>query len=185
MMIMIYIFHIYIYIYIRRKHLHLKWQFSEISWAVHISHQLKAMPTYALWKQGLLLTVYRSYENMIDKINQELFQALVVWMPYLDANKTREVKAWWEVHKNDMLCFEQITEATSYKTSVVESLISHLTNHLSKMNKAIKVLLEKQERTHKRCSLMDSDTMSQGVKSVLSGDWMQSEGPARSDGQQG
>ena len=45
--------------------------------------------------------------------------------------------------------FDHILDASPNKTAVVQSLISHLPNHLSKTNCA---RLEKQRRTHKRHS---------------------------------
>ena len=59
----------------------------------------------------------------------------------------------WELHKASTCYFEQILEAEPHKTVFVQSLIYHLTNHPSKMNKTYWVLLEKQRQTHKRCFL--------------------------------
>ena len=42
-------------------------------------------------------------------------------------NKIRKEKARWELHKNATHCFEQILEATRYKTLAVHLLTSHLT----------------------------------------------------------
>ena len=59
-------------------------------------------------------------------------------------------KARQEPHKSVTCCFEQILEATPYKTAIVPPLTSHLTNNPSKMNKSCRALREKQEQTHKQ-----------------------------------
>ena len=40
-------------------------------------------------------------------------------MHHMDASKTYEAKARWELYKNDTCCFEQILETAHYKTAFV------------------------------------------------------------------
>ena len=54
----------------------------------------------------------------------------------------------WEQHQNAVYNSKQVLEAAFHKTIGVVPLASHLTNHHSK-TKIYKVLLMKQERTHK------------------------------------
>ena len=63
-----------------------------------------------------------------------------------------------EMHKMAASCFEHILEGITHKTTAVWPLTANLTNHLNKANKTCETLLEKQELTHKRRSLMDSYT---------------------------
>ena len=67
-------------------------------------------------------------------------------MHHMDANLTQGEKATWELLKNASYCFEQMLEATPHKTAAVQPLNSHLK---TKMKKTWKILLEKQEWTHK------------------------------------
>ena len=46
-----------------------------------------------------------------------------VWMHHLDSSKMHGEKARWELHKNALCCFEQILEATPYKTADVQPLL--------------------------------------------------------------
>ena len=64
-------------------------------------------------------------------------------MFHLDANETHGEKVRWELHKNAKFYFEQILEATLYKTAVVGLLTSHLTIDPSKTNKTWEALLVK------------------------------------------
>ena len=57
-------------------------------------------------------------------------------LKYLDFNKMSGEKARLEQHKDAAYCFEQILEATPYKTAAVWPLPSYLINHPSKMKKA-------------------------------------------------
>ena len=52
-------------------------------------------------------------------------------MHQMDADKTHREKTRWELHQN----VEQILEATLHKTASFQPLVTHLTNHSSKMNK--------------------------------------------------
>ena len=54
-----------------------------------------------------------------------------VWLQHLESNKTLEIKARWELHKNVACHFKQISEPTFYKAAVVWLLTSHLINHPS------------------------------------------------------
>ena len=88
-----------------------------------------------------------------------------------------------------MCCFEQILEATPYKTADLQPLTSILTNHLSKINKICWARQVKQELTHKWRSLMESNTRTHQWRPTnkdvytlaLYGNWMHSRGPTRSD----
>ena len=66
--------------------------------------------------------------------------SITVWLFYLDSMKTRE-KARREQHKNAAYYFKPILEAAIYKTTAVQPLTSHLTNHPSKMSKTYCTLL--------------------------------------------
>ena len=57
-------------------------------------------------------------------------------------------KGKYKLRKNTVCCFEQILEATHYKSATVRPLNSHLINHPSKIIKTRWALLEKQGRTH-------------------------------------
>ena len=59
-------------------------------------------------------------------------------------------KARLEIHKDVVCCFKQILEVAPYKTAVVRSLTSHLTNYSNKTNKTCWLLLEKWLWTHKQ-----------------------------------
>ena len=49
--------------------------------------------------------------------------------------KSLEKKAKCELPKDVECCFEQILEEAPYKTTAIQQLAYHLTNHSSKMNK--------------------------------------------------
>ena len=55
----------------------------------------------------------------------------IVWLHYLDSNKTLREKARWELHKDAACCFEQVLDAAPYKTTPVPPLTSHLSNYLN------------------------------------------------------
>ena len=62
-----------------------------------------------------------------DKIKRDFFKAsFTLWMHRMDTNKTHGEKATWELHKNDTSYFEQILEATLYKTKAKRPITSHL-----------------------------------------------------------
>ena len=54
---------------------------------------------------------------------------------HLDSNETHGQKTKWELQKNTTCCFEQILEATPYKTGTAWLLASYLTNHLRDTDK--------------------------------------------------
>ena len=81
-----------------------------------------------------------------------------VWMHPEDANKTHREKSRWEILKNAMSYFKQNVESTLHETIAVRPLFFSLKKYLSKMNKICRTLPEKQGRTHKWHSLMDSYT---------------------------
>ena len=66
-----------------------------------------------------------------------------VLMHYLDSNETHGEKGRWKLHQNATCYFEQILEATFYKTAAVCPYASHLTNHPNKRNKTCGEQLEK------------------------------------------
>ena len=55
-----------------------------------------------------------------------------------------------ELYKYAACCFKHIPEEAPFKTAIIWSLTSHLTNHLSKTNQTHWVLLVKQGQTYKR-----------------------------------
>ena len=67
----------------------------------------------------------------------------------MDAEKTHEEKAKWELRKNATIYIEEILEATPHETTALRSLNSDLENHPNKMIKICGTLLEKQGRTQK------------------------------------
>ena len=71
---------------------------------------------------------------------------ITVFFNHLNSNEIIGDKARWKLHNNTICCSEHILEVALYKTTVVQSLNFHLTNHPSKTCWA---LLEKQESTHK------------------------------------
>ena len=84
-------------------------------------------------------------------------------------------------HKDAVYYFEWVPEAASHKTAAVWPLTSHLTNHPSKTNRTCWALLEKQGRTHKWRSPVDSYTWTHWCwpisqtnihTSALCGHWM-------------
>ena len=78
--------------------------------------------------------------NLISlKKKQEFFQLVVVStivsVYHLDFNEMLGEKAKWELHKDDVYCFEQILEAALHKTAALWPFTSHIANHPSKMSK--------------------------------------------------
>ena len=96
-----------------------------------------------------LTTIWKSDHS--DKIKTEMLPSCsrisnTVWLHHKDSNKMLEEKARWELHKNAARYFEESLETARYKRAAVQPLTSHHTNYPSKTNK---ILLKKQERTHK------------------------------------
>ena len=54
---------------------------------------------------------------------------------YISSHKMLEEKACWGLHKDAACYFEKILEIAPHKTAFVQSLIFHLANHSSQMNK--------------------------------------------------
>ena len=79
---------------------------------------------------------------------------ITLWIHHMDTNKMHREKTRLELQKNVACCLEQILEATSPKTAVIEPLTSHLTSHSCKTNEISRALLEKQKQTHKWHSLI-------------------------------
>ena len=62
--------------------------------------------------------------------------------------------------QNDALCcFEEILEAAPNKTPVVQPFNSHLPNHSRKASKTCWSLQEKEGKTHKKLSPMDTSVL--------------------------
>ena len=70
--------------------------------------------------------------------------------------KHRKTKTRWELHEDTVRYLEQILEAMPHKAAAIQPPTCDLTNHSNKTNKICGTLLEKQGRTHKRRSLIDS-----------------------------
>ena len=73
-----------------------------------------------------------------------------------ESGLTEQKKAWWKLHTNATRYFEQSLEATSHETTAVWPLTSYLKNHPSKTKKTYGTLFEKQGRTYKWHSSIDS-----------------------------
>ena len=105
----------------------------------------------------------QSYANVIPLLNRTEFLPscvsvnTIVWLHNLEFNETLGDKAKWKLQEDSMRFFEHTLEAAPYKTAVARPLTSYHKNHQSK-SKTCWALLEKQEQTHKRLSLMDSHT---------------------------
>ena len=79
-----------------------------------------------------------------------------IWMHHMNTNKTQREKSWCELQKNFECCLEQILKATLNKSTAVQPLTpSPLASHSNKMSNTYGVQLEKQELTHRPCSLLD------------------------------
>ena len=52
-----------------------------------------------------------------------------IWMHYLDANKTAEEEARWQLHKNVASNIEQVLAATPHKVSTLRPPASHHENY--------------------------------------------------------
>ena len=87
---------------------------------------------------------------------QDLFTA--IWVHYMDSNKTAGEEARRQLHKNAASNIEQVLAATPHKTPTVRPPASYTENYSSQTNQTRRTLLEKQGRTHKRCTPMDPHT---------------------------
>ena len=81
------------------------------------------------------LSVIRK-SGLTDKIKRSFLQAavvsiLLIWMHYMDANKTYGEKVWWQLHKNAASNIEQFLVATPYKTAAMRPPTTHHENYLS------------------------------------------------------
>ena len=109
--------------------------------SVAISHLLKMMSIYAYVKQGPLLTSWRLYWDLMSLKNKTRFLqennrvCTTLWSHNLDSNKTHEEKAWWELKKNTVWYFEQISGVASHKTPAVWLRSFRLKNQLIKLSK--------------------------------------------------
>ena len=96
-------------------------------------------------------------------MKRSFFQAavasiLLIWMHYMDSNKTAGEEARRQLHKNAASNLEQVLAATPHKTPTVRPPASYHENYSSYTNQTCRTLLEKQGRTHKRCTLVDPHT---------------------------
>ena len=71
---------------------------------------------------------------------------------HIDANKTHEEKAKWELHENATSYFGQILEAASYKTTTIRPLTPNLKYHTSYTIKTYGEVVVEKGRTQMRCS---------------------------------
>ena len=55
----------------------------------------------------------------------------VLWMHYMDANKTHGEKAWLQLHKNTASSIEQYLEAAPYKAAAVQPPTTYHENYPS------------------------------------------------------
>ena len=79
-----------------------------------------------------------------------------VRMHCLNTNETLGEKAGWEPHIFATCCLEKILKVAPNKIAAVGQLNCHLTHHPSQKNQICMAVLEKQGRTHKRSSFVDS-----------------------------
>ena len=94
------------------------------------SHQLKVMSTYICLVKAWtaidrLSIIWKS--DLSDKIKRVFFPncscvSTTVWIHHMDANKTFREKSRWELHNNDICCFEKIRKITPHKTASVRRL---------------------------------------------------------------
>ena len=70
---------------------------------------------------------------LTDKMKRSFFQAAVVliWMHYMDANKTAGEEARRQLHKNAASNLEQVLAVTPHKTPTVRPPASHHENYPS------------------------------------------------------
>ena len=87
------------------------------------------------WPQLDITTTLWAHRLNFSLIIYLLVSVLLYRCTVLDANKTHEEKARWELQKNATYCFEQILEETSHKTATLRPLASHFKKtHRSKRN---------------------------------------------------
>ena len=79
----------------------------------------------------------------------------VVWMHYLDANKTAGEETRRQLHKNVANNIEQVLAATPHKAPTIRTPASHHENYPNQTNQICRTLLEKQGRAHKWYTPMD------------------------------
>ena len=76
----------------------------------------------------------------------------------MDANKTAGEEDRRQLYKNATCNLEQVLAATPHKTPTVRPPAPYHENYSSQTNQKCRTLLEKQGRTHKRCTLMNPHT---------------------------
>ena len=101
--------------------------------------------------------------DLTDKMKRSFFQAaftsiLLYGCTTWTLKKTAGEEARWQLHKNTASNLEQVLAATPHKTPTVRPPASYHENYSSLTNQTCRTLLEKQGRTHKRCTLMDPHT---------------------------
>ena len=101
--------------------------------------------------------------DLTDKMKRSFFQAAVTSILLYGCTtwtltKRLEKMLDGQLHKNAASNLEQVLAATPHKTPTVRPPASHHENYSSKTNQTRGILLEKQGRTHKRCTLMDPHT---------------------------
>ena len=69
--------------------------------------------------------------DLADEMKRSSFKAAVVWMHYLEANKTTGEKARRELHKNAASTIEELLEPTPHKAPTIRSPTSHHENYPS------------------------------------------------------
>ncbi len=62
----------------------------------------------------------------------------IVWLHQWNSKKMLIKKVVWKLPKAAVCCSEQILEAAPHKTTAIQPLTSHLTDHLNKTNKTEK-----------------------------------------------
>ena len=101
--------------------------------------------------------------DLTDKMKRSFFQAVVTSILLYGCTtwtliKTAGEEARRQLHQNASCNLEQVLAATPYKTPIVRPPASYHENYSSQTNQTCRTLLEKQGRTHKRCTLMDPHT---------------------------
>ena len=71
-----------------------------------------------------------------------------VWLHHLNLQKTLREKSRWELNKDAVYCFEQIQEASPYKTAAIRPLVSNLTYDPNKTRKICKTSSAREARTN-------------------------------------
>ena len=64
-------------------------------------------------------------------MKRSFFQAAVVWMHHLDANKTARKEARQQLHKDVVSNIKQVLSATPHKASIIRPPASHQENYPS------------------------------------------------------